>query len=343
VTQEGNPLAPSLLSFEDFTASVLVPALPRTTSITLRQVDATTITPLLGTHRLIGIPLNLLATQNNQSLRELDTNAVIDIKVPGDGAIPSNLGLYFFNEEHRTWVRVLGDFQGATRAFVGNTTHLGLYALLIDATPPAMLTGITATSRGRDITLTGTAEPLATIHLFAGNQFIGAFSANLQGRYNFTSLFSVGRHVITLRQIDQAGNAGSQSIEVSVTADWAVNIALVPGSSQSVVNNQAVVLDVPPRIINGRTMVPLRFITEALGASVTWQEATNSVLIQLGDKRVSLTVGSRTAMVDGVAVTLDVAPLVERGRTLVPVRFIAETFDCEVIWHSVTNRIEIRR
>jgi len=336
-------LVPSQVSFDDATTSVLVPAHPLGTIIFLRQVAADVVTPQLGTNRLVGVPFEFIVERNNQPLAQLDTVAVLEVRVPGDGAIPGNLGLYYFNAEHRVWVRVVGDFHATTRAFVVNTPHLGLYALLVDPVPPAMLTSVTPSAQGRDVTLSGMAEPLATIHLFADSQFVGAFNADIRGNYRFTVPFPVGRHAVSLRQIDQAGNVSSQSLELSITADWALSIELVLGSSQSRVNNQVAVLDVPPRIVNGRTMVPLRFITEALGAEVTWNATTNTINVQLDTTQVVLTIGSRTALVNGKPVTLDVAPLVERGRTLVPVRFISETFGCEVVWHGETNRIDIRR
>ena len=343
VSREASPLVPSQVSFDDATTSVLVPAHPLGTIIFLRQVAADVVTPQLGTNRLVGVPFEFIVERNNQPLAQLDTVAVLEVRVPGDGAIPGNLGLYYFNAEHRVWVRVVGDFHATTRAFVVNTPHLGLYALLVDPVPPAMLTSVTPSAQGRDVTLSGMAEPLATIHLFADSQFVGAFNADIRGNYRFTVPFPVGRHAVSLRQIDQAGNVSSQSLELSITADWALSIELVLGSSQSRVNNQVAVLDVPPRIVNGRTMVPLRFITEALGAEVTWNATTNTINVQLDTTQVVLTIGSRTALVNGKPVTLDVAPLVERGRTLVPVRFISETFGCEVVWHGETNRIDIRR
>jgi len=253
------------------------------------------------------------------------------------------LGLYHYNEEHRLWVRVLADFAGENRAFVGRYRGTGLFALLLDTAAPPFLTGITATADGRIATISGNAEPLATIQLFSGAQYLGSFPATIQGRYSFTVALPVGRHALTLRQVDQAGNLSVQSIDFSVTTDWKVNIQIVPNSNQAIANNQLLVLDVPPRIINGRTMVPLRFVAEALGANVLWDAATNAVNITLGETRVSLTIGSPTATVNGQTVLLDVAPLVERGRTLVPVRFLSEAFGYEVVWHSVSNRIEIRK
>jgi len=90
-------------------------------------------------------------------------------------------------------------------------------------------------------------------------------------------------------------------------------------------------------------VVPVRFVAEALGATVTWHEETSAVVVSYGAAAIHLTIGSPVAIVNGSRVLLDVVPFVERGRTLVPLRFLAETLGFEVLWHGPTNRIELRK
>ncbi len=99
--------------------------------------------------------------------------------------------------------------------------------------------------------------------------------------------------------------------------------------------------DVPPVIIDGRTMVPLRAIFEALGIDVEWIAETRTIIGTTEDTRIELTVDSTTALVNGEVVTLDVPATIMDGRTLVPVRFIAESTGAGVEWEARTRTVLI--
>ncbi|MBQ4159464.1 MAG: discoidin domain-containing protein, partial [Clostridia bacterium] len=91
-------------------------------------------------------------------------------------------------------------------------------------------------------------------------------------------------------------------------------------------------LDIKPLVQSGRTLVPVRFISENIGASVSWNDATQTVGIKKGTKSISLQLGSDQMVVDGNAVTLDV-PAQEIGvRTLIPLRALVEALGKEVFW-----------
>lgn len=98
------------------------------------------------------------------------------------------------------------------------------------------------------------------------------------------------------------------------------------------INNAPLQFDVPPVIEQGRTLVPMRAIFEALGASVHWDEATGTVTAYRRESVIVLVIGSRKAWVNGPSTTLDVAPSIVSGRTLVPLRFVAEALGAEVTW-----------
>ncbi|WP_235847460.1 copper amine oxidase N-terminal domain-containing protein [Intestinibacillus massiliensis] len=103
-----------------------------------------------------------------------------------------------------------------------------------------------------------------------------------------------------------------------------------------VVNNRLLELDVPPRIVDSRTLVPLRGIFEEIGAEVSWDQPTQTATIARGDSVVKVTIGSKAALVDGKEVALDVPAQLSapsgNARTLVPVRFIAESLGAQVGW-----------
>ena len=117
-----------------------------------------------------------------------------------------------------------------------------------------------------------------------------------------------------------------------------------------VVDNNSVVFDTPPFIENGRTLVPLRAIAEAAGMKVDYDDNTRTVTLTKTEKLlkipldstnpyvdgrthiVTLTLDSDTATVDGLKILLDVPARAVRDRTMVPLRFISEVMDMDVIW-----------
>lgn len=92
---------------------------------------------------------------------------------------------------------------------------------------------------------------------------------------------------------------------------------------------------------NGVTLVPLRGVFETLGASVVWNGKDKSITAKKGTKTVWLKVGSKTAKVNGKALTITAAPIVQEGVTLVPLRFISESLDATVNWDSYNNEVTI--
>lgn len=90
-----------------------------------------------------------------------------------------------------------------------------------------------------------------------------------------------------------------------------------------------------------RTMVPVRFITEALGADVQWQPETSQVRITLDNQEILLTIGSKTVYVNGVATETDSPAVILDSRTFVPLRFISETLGAKVDWDGETRQITV--
>ncbi len=119
-------------------------------------------------------------------------------------------------------------------------------------------------------------------------------------------------------------------------------IVMKLGSTTATIDGKSVKLDVAPVAVDGRTLVPVRFISEALDAKVDWDGKTSKITITLGDKVIVLTLNSSIAYVNGTKVTLDVPAKAINGRTMVPVRFVSESLDQEVSFDSVTKEIIIK-
>lgn len=108
-----------------------------------------------------------------------------------------------------------------------------------------------------------------------------------------------------------------------------------------VINGERMSVYPEPYIENGRTLVPLRFIGESLGAEVDFDSESRIVSVQRDDRSVKLTIGDSTAYINETDTVLDVPPQITDGRTMVPLRFIAEAFDCSVNYESESKLVFI--
>ena len=114
------------------------------------------------------------------------------------------------------------------------------------------------------------------------------------------------------------------------------------------VDGQKIETDVDPYIANDRTMVPVALIVNYLGGKSEWDGATQSVVLRYGTTVIKMRIGSVTATVNGVAKTLDVAPslrVVKTGgdgaRTMVPLRFVGESFGFTVGWDGDSTTVYV--
>ncbi|ELK39649.1 hypothetical protein BAG01nite_46070 [Brevibacillus agri] len=105
------------------------------------------------------------------------------------------------------------------------------------------------------------------------------------------------------------------------------------------IGGQAVTPDVPPVIKSGRTLVPVRVIAEGLGADVAWNEAKRTAVITRGTTQLSLTLDSRTALLNGKQVKLDTPPVISQQRMLLPLRFVGESLGITVGWDNSSRTV----
>ncbi len=108
-----------------------------------------------------------------------------------------------------------------------------------------------------------------------------------------------------------------------------------------IVNGQPLSASPPPVERNGRVLLPMRLVFEALQAHVTWEAATQTAIGARGDTIVRMTINSPTAYINDRAVTLDVPPQLIGGSTYMPVRFPAEAFGAYVGWNGATQTVTI--
>lgn len=108
-------------------------------------------------------------------------------------------------------------------------------------------------------------------------------------------------------------------------------------------NEHYLASDAPHVIQDGRTFVVARSLVEALGGQIFWDDVYKKVSIFYGEDLIELYIGSETAYVNGGPYTMDVAPFINDGRTMIPLRFVSETLGCEVGWDDVSKTASIVR
>jgi hypothetical protein len=181
------------------------------------------------------------------------------------------------------------------------------------------------------------------------DDFNGVASLNVQGspvsiRPDSTFVTTVhlmmGTNDIVLEAVDGVGNATTKKVSI-MRVRPTTTIEVTIESTMMLVNDKPTYLDTAPMIIGGRTMLPIRALIEALGGTVEWDPSLRSIRITLGARVVVLSVGKYTADVDGRTVKLDVPPTIRNGRTLVPLRFVAESLGLTVSWDDATRTVTI--
>lgn len=136
-------------------------------------------------------------------------------------------------------------------------------------------------------------------------------------------------------------NAQSEDV---LAAEGEKIITLQIGNPQMTVDGTIQPIDAEgtvPVVVNDRTLVPVRAIIEAAGGTVEWNQDTQETTLQYEEDVIRLTIGSTTAYLNDEAQTLDVTPAIINDRTMLPIRFIAESFHFLVGWTQETETVSI--
>lgn len=142
--------------------------------------------------------------------------------------------------------------------------------------------------------------------------------------------------------------AVSLKVAECVTAaptDYNATSVFTIGSTTYTVNGVERTMDVAPYLQYDRTYLPVRFVAYAAGvteSNIMYNEEDQSVILVKGDRVVKLTIGDTTMMINGVPFTMDVAPeLVDPGRTMLPIRWVAQALGCTIDWDGDTNAVTV--
>ncbi|VDN47283.1 exported protein of unknown function [Petrocella atlantisensis] len=108
-----------------------------------------------------------------------------------------------------------------------------------------------------------------------------------------------------------------------------------------ITNGNLFKFDTPPVIKDGRTLVPVRAISEGFQADVIWIQEEQKVIITKGDKTIELVLDEEKATVNGQVVELDTEAIIMNSRTMVPLRFVGEALGVTIQWNALDRTIEI--
>jgi hypothetical protein len=204
-----------------------------------------------------------------------------------------------------------------------------------DTAGPLITVAAPSSTSDRDVLVTGSVT----------DDLSGVASLKVQGSpvsilpdstFSATVHLTMGANTVSIEAVDGVGHTTKQQISI-VRVQPTTTVRVTIASTQMLVNDEATSLDVAPMIIRGRTMLPIRALIEALDGTVEWNPSAGSIRLTLGSRIVVLTVNMSTADVDGLTVALDVPPTITNGRTLVPLRFVAESLGCRVTWNPLTK------
>ncbi|MBQ4598724.1 MAG: hypothetical protein IJB19_02315 [Clostridia bacterium] len=150
--------------------------------------------------------------------------------------------------------------------------------------------------------------------------------------------------------LDNINNTAFDNLKISVYSDSevpvltkGVELKMTVGKTDYTLNGEQKTMDVAPIIINSRTMLPVRYVAEALGAEISWDGATSTATLKTADTEIKITVGAAEAIVNGQAVKLDSPAVIEKDRSFMPVRFVAETLGGTVAWDGATSTATITK
>ncbi|MUT65029.1 stalk domain-containing protein [Paenibacillus sp. NEAU-GSW1] len=135
----------------------------------------------------------------------------------------------------------------------------------------------------------------------------------------------------------------NMKLQYAAEPEAAVNKQIVMniGKKAATVDGQNITLDVAPLELNGTTYVPLRFVTDAMGATLRWDDKLNRVSVIKGGTMLEMVIGKKEIVVNGTRSETAVAPIIRNGRTLIPVRLFSEKLGLKVGFESKTQKITI--
>ncbi|MGC8943374.1 MAG: stalk domain-containing protein [Caldisericia bacterium] len=211
-----------------------------------------------------------------------------------------------------------------------------------DKNPPSLLVTIPSEVKTSSLNISGKVTDESGIKYLRING--KDVQVKSDGTFSYTLTLNEGSNKIVFEAEDTRGNKISKEYYVNYVKKIVLKLQI--GNQIMLVNDREQEIDVPPQIIEGRTLLPIRWVAEPLGATVGWDGVEKKVTVTLKSTTIELWIGKNIARVNGVDTPIDpnnpkVVPMIISGRTMLPVRFVAENLGCQVDWDSNTKTVTI--
>ncbi|RIE05874.1 stalk domain-containing protein [Candidatus Cryosericum terrychapinii] len=269
----------------------------------------------------------------------------------GDSGLMTSGGVYSSTDSGASWTQAGGTLTGDISALavdpsnprmVYAATAVGLYRL---ENVPVVRFRITASApQGRGTVLPTLKEAAegesVTLNLLPDAGY--HLTLLTDNGMTVTGLVRDNTYVLTGITAGHAIVAVFEPIPIVLPPLPSHTLVLTIGSSAMSVDGTRATLDSPPIIREGRTLLPIRAVIEALEGSVGWDAVARKATVTLGTHTIEIWIGSNQARVNGADVPLDVAAMIVNSRTLLPLRFVAENLGCIVTWDPVGRTVTIK-
>ncbi|MGE5396972.1 MAG: fibronectin type III domain-containing protein [Chitinophagales bacterium] len=175
--------------------------------------------------------------------------------------------------------------------------------------------------------------------------------------YKDTGLVPLTKYIYRIRAYNSAGNSGYSneasdrtlqgSSQPQNPATGTTILRFFLNNTKYYINDKVSSMDAAPISKYSRTLLPVRYVATPLGADVSWEPINQKVTVKLGNIVLELWVNKNTARVNGIEKRIDpdnssVVPItVPPGRTMLPLRFIAENLGCDVDWDQIAQEAKV--
>jgi len=209
--------------------------------------------------------------------------------------------------------------------------------IILDLTPPEINIDIPNVYKTVENNIILNCEIKEKVNIYINNINYGLFN---EGIFEIELPLNNGINKLNIEVIDLAKNR-TLLLRTIYKVERKI-VELFIGSKKIYINGEEKEIDIAPFILNGRTYVPIRFITEALGGNIFYDEKEKSISFSLYDKSVLMWVDKKNYFINYKEYFMDSPPIIVKpGRVMVPVRFIAESVDSKVLWDENLKKITI--
>ncbi len=258
-----------------------------------------------------------------------------------NGVKINQCGCSTFSENY-TLVEGKNEFLIVAEDNKGNKSSLTL-TIYLDKTPPKLIINLPTTTFDENLRISG---KIIDEGIGVKNGILNNIELSLDKNGNFETyvLLKEGENELKFILSDKLDNQKEFIYRIKYIKRKILKLQI--GNKTMYVNDNPQTIDVPPQIFEGRTYLPIRWILEPLGAELYWNQVEKKVTISFKEILIELWIGNNIASVNGIDKQIDpnnpkVVPMIIQGRTMLPVRFVAENLGCDVQWDGGDKTITI--